>query len=182
MPNRQSPWAACFANSPCGLRQRSPFLRPRRLAIGATEGTPDVPFWWGRSPGRAQRHRDHPSKLERNVRPARPQSLCRAESSERPAEKAVSLSEPAGRVGESACRAFGQRGQPEGPRKAGCVSLPTFLRAKKVGRPSGRNLKRNRTGWRLQLATNMQDEAMRASSTKLTPDPTTPPVHCPSGR
>ena len=67
---------------PLGLRQRSPFFRPRRLSIGAIEGAADRAILAGfvARPTEATRG----SMLARNVTSpsGAPQSLCRAESPE----------------------------------------------------------------------------------------------------
>ena len=86
---------------------------------------------------------------KQSFRLAPPQSLCRAESAGRPAEKAVSLSEPrSGEFAKSPAGAFGQRGEPEGSRRRdaslcllSCAqesrspqrAKPSSLRMRKVG-------------------------------------------------
>ncbi len=46
--------------------------------------------------------------------------------------------------------------------KAGCVSLPTFLRVKKVGRPSGRNQRHHKIGTVFRLNTELMREVIQA--------------------
>jgi len=66
-----------------------------------------------------------------------PIPLCRAERSKCGAEKAASLSEPAGRVCEVARPGLAEGGKPEGPRQRGVLLCLAFLHKQESRSPAG---------------------------------------------